>query len=115
MGLFGFPLFLGNVQVPSQRAGVSAPLGGWVGVVHGPRHIVAHGGPATLCRPVLLSNLVMAAKECECGMIITGQPLVPTGAASLLRTAAQGPSGAFTSMGNVGGRPSSVTPTGVYG
>ena len=32
---------------------------------------MTHGGAATLCRPVLLYNLVMATKECECGMMVT--------------------------------------------
>ena len=30
---------------------------------------MTHGGAATLCRPVLLYNFVMATKESECGMI----------------------------------------------
>ena len=31
-------------------------------------------GCATLCRPVLLYNCVIATKECECGMIIRDHP-----------------------------------------
>ena len=44
---------------------------------------------------------------------LRGQLHVPSGVAPLLRTTAQGPSffaSIFVSMGNVGGRPSSVIP-----
>ena len=44
------------------QRGVSALLGRWVGVVHGLRHTVTHGGAATLRRPVLLYNFVLAKR-----------------------------------------------------
>ena len=90
---------------------------------------MTHGGAATLRSPVLPYTFVMATKECERDMILRGPPnamhlltvidlrfggqlLVPSGVASLHRTAARGPSlfaGVFMSTGNVGSRPSSVS------
>ena len=63
VGWSGFPLIL----APSGGVSYFGWVGGWVGVVHGLRHIVTHGGAATLYKPVLLFTFFMATKNVNVG------------------------------------------------